>query len=206
MPMVRLMPLLFLAMASFFLVVGLRSLLTGKPFVMAARWNLFIVVLGMLPAILQPLWISTAPALAQRTDMVLMTWLPPVLFFCLFLFLLKTLRGYIAYGVTDASMREGLLSALTRQGIASEETLGALKLPDLGADLKVAVQSWMGSGQIRIMPPAQEPLLKQIAADMNTYFRDTPVATNQTTALFYTTMGILMALFAGVFAWTTWPR
>jgi hypothetical protein len=47
-------PCLFGVMALFFFIVGLRGIVTKKPFLFSARWFFALMVLAFVPSVLQP--------------------------------------------------------------------------------------------------------------------------------------------------------
>jgi hypothetical protein len=104
-----------------------------------------------------------------------------------------TLQGYITFGITDTSFREALLAALQELQLPYEEMLSSIRLTSIEADLQVSVQSWVGSGVIKIKQRKHRSQLTEIVAAMNQYFRKSSVSVNLTTCIIYLVMGILMA-------------
>ena len=80
------------------------------------------------------------------------------------------LKGYTAYAVTDTSFREALLAALQKLQLPYEESLSVIRLTSINADLQVAVQSWMGTGIIKVKQRTHKPVLRQVVNAMNEYF------------------------------------
>ncbi len=193
-----LFPCLFGMMALFFLVIGLRGIITRKPFLISARWLLALLLFGFSPAIVQALML---PGTAGGAGMVeAIRWLSPALLVVVFIFLYFTLRGYTAFGVTDISFREGLLHSLTKLNLPHEETLSAVRLPTIGADLQVGVQSWIGTGQLKMKQRQFSSVLRDIVRGMNEYFQSGVISkVNLTCCIFYTIMGVFLVVFAGVF-------
>lgn len=192
-------PCLFVVMSLFFFAVGLRGIATKKPFVISSRWPLGLVLLGFAPSILQPFLFPTLRLGDDSGMLALLPWLTPVIFIVLAVFMCFTLRGYMAFAVTDASFREGLLASLKKLDLPHEETLAALRLPSVGADLQVAVQSWIGIGQLKMKQRKFGGLLKDISKGMNEYYQSSTVPVNLTCCIFYVLMGVIMIVFAGVF-------
>jgi len=191
-------PCLFGTMALFFLVIGLRGVVIKKPFLISARWLLVVVLLGLSPAMLQ---VVTLPTSGDGSGILMaVRWLVPTMLIVVVIFLSFTLRGYIAFGVTDTSFRDGLLASLKKLNLAHEETLAAMRLPTIGADLQVAVQSWMGAGQMKMKQRQFRQVLGDIAKNMNEYYQNSAdPKVNLTCCIFYVVMGVFMIVFAGVF-------
>ena len=190
-------PCLFVTMGLFFLAIGGRGIAFRKPFLLSARWLLGICLLGLAPSFVMPL-LSVIPRTGGSLDWL--TWLNPVMFVIIGVSMWLSLRGYMAFAVTDVSFREGLLAALNELQLPHEETLGSMRLPSVGADLQIGVQSAMGMGQLRAKQPQHGDVLADVVAAMNKYFQSTAVEINLAGCVFYCLMGAFMLLAAGVFA------
>ncbi len=193
-----LFPLLFGLMALFFLIIGLRGIVFKKPFVISARWLFVLVLLGFCPGIFQFAWFPRpggAPGM-----LVALRWLIPTMFVVILIFLYFTLRGYTAFAVTETSFRKGLLYSLGRLNLPHEETLASLRLPTIGADLQASVQSWMGTGQLKMKQRQFGGVLKDIVNGMNEYYQSGVVSeVNLNCCIFYVVIGVFLAMLAGIF-------
>jgi len=190
-------PCLFVIMGLVFLAIGGRGIATRKPFLLSARWFLGISLLGLAPSFVMP-FVSATPRTGGSLDVL--TWLGPAMFVVIAISMWLSLRGYMAFAVTDVSFREGLLAALDKLQLPYEETLGSLRLPSVGADLQIGVQSAMGMGQLRAKQRRHAALLADVVAAMNEYFQSTAVEVNLAGSVFYCVIGVFMLIFAGVFA------
>ncbi len=111
------------------------------------------------------------------------------------IFMYLTLRGYMAFGVTDISLREGLVASLEKLDLPHEEKLAAIRLPTMGADLQVAVQSWMGTGQLKMKHRHLTRVLSDIVRGMNEYHQSGAVSkVNLTCCIFYAVIGVILAV------------
>lgn len=180
-------PIWFGIFAAFFFVIGLRGILTKRPFLVSSRWLLLVMFIGLVPAILIPVFLP-------GDSSFIMKWLNPMIFTLLLVMMCFALRGYIAYAVTDTSFRAALLSSLQKLELPYEETLSTIRLTSVEVDLQVSIQSWMGSGQIKIKQRGHSSLLKKIADAMNEHFRVSSADTNLTACIFFLVMGILMVI------------
>lgn len=102
------------------------------------------------------------------------------------------LKGYVAYGITDVSFREGLFAALQKLQLPYEETLSSIRLTSVEADLQVSVQSWIGSGMIKVKQSEHRSLLTEIVTAMNGHLRISSARANLTSCIFFVIMGIIM--------------
>ena len=193
-----LFPLLFGVMALFFLAIGLRGIVFKKPFVISSRWFLVLVLLGFSPSIL--LAMPFSGPIHSSGSLAVVQWLTPAMLLVVAIFLYLTLRGYTAFGITDVSFREALVASLKRLDLPYEETLSTVRLPTIGADLQVAIQSWIGTGQLKMKQREFAGALSDIVRGMNEYYQGGAAPKmNLTCCIFYALMGVLMAVFAGVF-------
>ncbi len=186
-------PIVLGIMAIFFLTVGMRGILTKRPFMISNRWFLATILVVLIPSILLtvlPLFRSDAGPIkwlnALACGSILMV--IPALWY--------SLKGYATYGVTDASFREALIAALEKLQLPYEESLSAIRLTSIEADLQVSIQSWMGTGLIKVKQRAHRSYLKEIVNAMNEYFRMSSVSINMTSCVFSLVTGIFDVFLA----------
>ena len=191
-------PCLLVMMGLVFLAIGGRGIATRKPFLLSARWFLGIGLLGLAPGCVVMPFLLANPRTGGALD--LLPWLNPAMFVVVAISMWLSSRGYMAFGVTDVSFREGLLAALDELQLPHEETLGSMKLPSVGADLQISVQSAMGMGQLRAKQRRHAALLADVVAAMNRYFQSTTVEVNLAGSLLYCVLGVFILIAAGVFA------
>ncbi|MCG9133925.1 hypothetical protein J5I95_19865 [Candidatus Poribacteria bacterium] len=156
-----------------------------RPFLVSSRWLLLAMLLAFLPGISMVFFPSSIPFILK--------WLNPIIFTVVLVTMCFTLQGYTTFGITDTSFREALLAALQELQLPYEEMLSSIRLTSIEADLQVSVQSWVGSGVIKIKQRKHRSQLTEIVAAMNQYFRKSSVSVNLTTCIIYLVMGILMA-------------
>ena len=183
-------PVMFGIMAIFFLVTGFWGILTKRPFLISQRWFLSIMFVVLIPAILQSLLLRLPDSFNS------MNWLHPLMFGVILLMMCYQMRGYVAYGVTDTSFREGLIEALQKLQLPYEESLSVIHLTSIEADLQVSVQGWMGTGIIKSKQRAHRSVLKEIVHAMNKHFRMASVPTNMITCVFLLIMGVITIMLA----------
>lgn len=178
---------LFVIMAAFFLIIGLRVILTKRPFSMSNKWMFWMLCLVFMPIILQPLYFP-----ASNTDYML--WLNSAIFAVSLVMSYFALKGYVVYGVVDTTFREALLSSLDKLNLPYEESLSSVRLTSIEVDLQVSVQSWMGIGQLKSKKHVHSPQLTEIVSNMNEHFQITSASINLTTCIFFVIMGVLMLI------------
>ena len=172
-------------LAAFLLFVGLRGIISRRPFLISNRWLLNVMIVVFVPIIILFLFLP-------NSSFSLMKWVNPAIFTVVLVMMFFLLKGFSAYGVSDTSFREALITSLDKLQLSHEETLSSIRLTSVEADLQVSVQSWMGSGVIKIKQREHKTLLTQIVSEMNIYFRTSSTPSNLTPCIFYLVMGILM--------------
>ena len=183
-------PILLGIMAIFFLTIGLRGILTKRPFLISNRWWLSIMFVVFIPIILLSFSLSSPGSVNA------MNWVIPLLLGLLLLRRWFQLRGYTAYGVTDTSFRDALLAALQKLQLPYEESLSVIRLTSVETDLQVSVQSWMGTGIIKVKQRAHQPVLREVVNEMNEYFRISSAPTNVISCVCNLVMGAIVVILA----------
>ena len=187
--MTEFLTVIFFIEALIFLGIGLRVLITGRPFFLKARWFLGVMVLALSPMLIVSLSLSS-----NFANPVLL--LNILLFFVLLIYFAILMKGYIAMGVTDESFRTAIHAALQQLNITFEETLAHIKLTSHDLDLQAAVQSWVGTAQLKIKQSNGKPILDEIAKAIEAYYQTHETKTNNVTAIFYIVVGLFMAVCA----------
>ena len=189
-------PLALGLIAIFYLTVGMRGILTKRPFMISNRWFLATILAVLIPSIL----LTVLPLFrGDPAPINWLHWLNALVFGSILLVvpvLWYSLKGYATYGVTDASFREALIAALEKLQLSYEESLSAIRLTSIEADLQVSIQSWMGTGLIKVKQRAHRSYLKEIANAMNEYFGMSSVSINITFCIFCLVTGVFEILIA----------
>lgn len=191
-------PLLFVLMACFFLFIGVRVVLSKRPMFMPSRYFFAFMVLAFSPQFVNSANMLTGDS---SNSLGLLPYLGPLMFVFLLIFLWFQMKGYMAIGVSDDSFREALHFSLHKNNLPFEERLSAMHLTSIDAILQVAIQSWMGSGQLKLAKSKDPEVLPNIVTGIREYYIDNNVKPNNFTPIFYIIMGVFMLVFAGVFSY-----
>ena len=183
-------PILFGLIAILYSAIGLRGILSKQPFIVSNRWNLSVMFVVFIPMVLLNILISL------RGNFDVINWVTVLLLVVVLLMMWYQQKGYTAYAVTDTSFREALLAALKKLQLPYEESLSVIRLTTIDADLQVAIQSWMGTGIIKVKQPGYNSVLKEVVNAMNEYFRNSSVPTKMISCVFYLVTGGIMVAFA----------
>lgn len=182
-------------LSAFLLAIGLRGLIHRRPFLISSRWLFVLCVLAFLPGLLRTGLHAFQP---QAGALSTLGWMNLGMFLLFAVAMWLVTAGYSAFGVTEASFRQGLYEALRRRGLPWEEALGGMNLPTEDAAVQVGMHSWIGTAQIKVLPRARSALLRDIAAGMNAYYRSATVPVNLAPCLIYAVMGGMLLVFAVV--------
>lgn len=183
-------PILFGFVAIVFLAIGLRGILTKRPFLISQRWMLSVMFAAFIPAILAHFLM---PSFGSFN---FMNWLFPPVFGFILVMMCYQMRGYMAYAITDTSFREALIEVLQKLQLPYEESLSLIRLTSIEADLQVSVQAWVGTGLIKVKQRAHRAVLKEIINAMNAHFRMSSAPTNMITCVFFLVMGVFAIILA----------
>jgi hypothetical protein len=194
-------PLISGLMGVIFLALGLRGILTKKPYIISSRWMFLIILISFSPSLLSMSTFFTAPSsLKGSLTFSLIPWMLLAMYAVMLTLFWLAMQGYTAFGITDSSFREGIIDTLDKMEIPFEETLGGIYLSSIGANLKVAIQSSMGTAQISIRPRKFNPTLNKIAKGLSNYYQTYPTSANFTICYFYTILGLLLVAINIMFA------
>lgn len=179
-----LFPIVIGIMALFFFGIGIRAIVTKRPFLVSNKWLLSFMFVVLVPSIVLSL---------KSFSGEIMGWTTILLSGVVLVMMWYQLKGYVAYAVTDTSFREALVAALQKLQLPYEESLSVIRLTSVDADLQVAVQSWMGMGTIKVKQREHRAVLTEVVKAMNGYFRTSFTSTNMVTPVFMVVLGIVMA-------------
>ena len=182
-------------MAVFFLYIGIKVIASKKPLLLSSKVFFVFIVLAFSPQLIMSFEIHSS----STGDIGLMSYISPLMFVVLLGFVWIQMKGYMAIGISDDSFRNSLHYALHQNNIQFEEQLSLIKLTDINADLQVSVQSWVGTGQLRLKKSKDKYLLAKLVSSINEYFISNSVKPNNTTSIFYIVMGLFMLVFSGSF-------
>jgi len=182
-------------MSGFFLVIGVRGILTKKPFLLPAYTFNSLMALYLLLNYIIPViqLISHTPG---EPLYIFLGFLFPILtLMAIAIVVWRSMNGYSAFGVSYESFKAALHSALEKLNLPYTDLGSHIELPSIGAELQTSVHSWSGTGELKVKPSKHKQMLRAIARDMNEYFRNAPEARTLKPYIFIIAMGILGIIF-----------
>lgn len=183
--MIEYLTLICFVEAAFLFAIGIRVMAARRPLLFNARWLLMFLAVALSPGVVIPLTLNSK----SENPIMLINILIVIV---VMIIMAVAIRGYIAMGITNESFRAALHNALQGLDIAYEETLGHIKLTSHDLEMQVAVQSWVGTAQVKMKQSSGKPILEKIVKAVSEYYQTHETKTNNITPIFYLIMGLLM--------------
>ena len=102
------------------------------------------------------------------------------------------MKGYVLFGIVDKSFRKALLSVLDELRLERQEELSVIRIPSANLEIQVAIQSWVGVGQVKNKSKSGKEVFQQIIDGLKKRFAQGELETNNTTAVLYMVLGFIM--------------
>ncbi|MCD4824454.1 MAG: hypothetical protein K8S55_07595 [Phycisphaerae bacterium] len=188
----------FILMACFILFISIKGVLSQRPVFVPAKYFLVLMVIALFPQ-----FVTSANMLfkgiSDSMDNLWMVWcFNAIMAACVLVFFWFQMKGYVAIGVSGDSFRDAIHFSLNKNNQPFEEKLSVINLTSINANLQIAIQSWIGFGQIKLKNSKDSKLLPQIVAGINEYYISNNIKPNNITSIFYIVTGVLMLIFSGV--------
>jgi len=168
----------FALLSSIFIVAGLRVLLAKSPFIVSQRWQAIMMIIGFIPSM-----VSSTEALWPKYpgESWLIAFLPIGMFMAPWIMMLWFLRGYLVFGVSGRVLRDVLRHALGRLGLPYEESARTYHLLTMNNELLVDATPIDSDGifLLRLKKSGNRPTFRRLAAEIDDFFRTTPVPTKR---------------------------
>ena len=98
--------------------------------------------------------------------------------------------------------REALFVSIKKLGLPFEQHFSTVRLPSVGAELKMSVQTLTGTAQIKMRHVRGGRALKDIARGMNAYFQSRKIAASSISCLYYLALAVIFVIMA----FEVWPH
>ena len=148
--------------------LALRSLLTRRPATFPS-WFGVVGVFFLLPETLIRIW--TGKAGAGWLSILTIAWFG----LCSF-FVIRMQRGWSVFPAREEPLREFVRRRLANRGVAVEESMGVLLLPDLAPPAHIGFRRGLGgTTDVEIQPSIHRPFLREMARDIRREFRTEPL-------------------------------
>ncbi|WOH38470.1 hypothetical protein RI844_04400 [Thalassotalea fonticola] len=186
-------PLLFVFMAVFFLYIGIKVIVSKRPLLFPSKIFFIFMLLAFSPQFIMSFERFASPTFL---DMGIILYISPLMFVVILAFMWIQMKGYMAIGISDNSFRNAIHYSLNKNQIEFEEQLSLIKLTSIKSELQVAVQSWVGTGQLKLKKSKDKDLMFNLISSINEYYTSNTIKPNNITSIFYIVMGGFMLIFA----------
>jgi tetratricopeptide (TPR) repeat protein len=186
-----LFPVVLGVLSAAFLGIGLSVFLRKKPLIFSSRWMFALILVCFSP---QFTIFFTTPMTGDHHsgEWLLMKLLMPLMFTVLLVFLWLQMQGYVLFGIVDKSFRKALLSVLDELHLERQEELSLIRIPSANLDIQVAIQSWVGTGQVKNKSKTGKEAFQQIIEGLKKRAAQGELETSNTLPVFYIVFGIIM--------------
>jgi Tfp pilus assembly protein PilF len=175
-----------------FLLIGLGVFLRRKPLIFSSRWMFAMVLVCFSPQFSMFFMMPDNPGDHHSAEWFLMKLLMPLMFIVLLIFLWLQMKGYVLFGIVDRSFRKALLSVLDELRLERQEEVSVIRIPSANLEIQVAIQSWVGVGQVKNKSKSGKEVFQQIIGGLKKRFAQGELETNNTTAVLYMVLGLMM--------------
>ena len=151
------------AMGLAFLVFGIL-LMSKELMVVTGRQMMWILVIGMLPAMVWPV-ISVVKSSAEMPGSLVMLGVP-LMYIAMLAFLRKAMGNLVLFNVSEDTVYESVMAALKEQGVPFEEKRGRLLVPSMDSDVRINTQGNMGTAVVILSPG-----LRRVRAELHRSIR-----------------------------------
>ena len=180
-----------------YILVGLRVLRAKRPFIVSQRWRVilwFALPMGIIAYIIWPKypgesWIPILMAIGGMTVVYGINW--------------RQSREGIVVGATETTLHDALRHALNILSLPYEESTKAFRLPTLNNELIAERSAIDGIFFLRLKRFGNRRAIRQLAAEVNDFFKTAPVRTNRRVSYALIVIG---AAFLLVGSWLTYER
>lgn len=180
--------IIFLILSLFMLGVSFKIFITKKPVIFPSRVLFMIVVIGFTPQLINSISMISKYG---TNDFAAIFFITPLIFICLLAFFWIQMKGHVAIGIRDNTLRDALHHALNTLGLPFEEQLATIVLTEMKIEIQIAIQGWIGTAQIKPKKGARKKLMNKIIREIKVYFSKNATSPNYVTAIFYAVTGLL---------------
>jgi hypothetical protein len=180
-----------------FILAGLRILTAKRPFIVSQWRQIILVIAPTMGILIYGSW----PKYPEQS------WLP----FFLIIGGMTMVCGInlwqfsegIVIGTTGAALHDALRQALHRLSLPYEESAQAFRLPTLNNELLAVATATDGVFALRLKRLSNRRAIRQLAAELNDFFRTAPVRTNRRVSYSLVVIGAVLLLLG---SWLTYER
>lgn len=188
----------FLLLALVWFAIGLRLVISRRPFIIGSKNLFWILTICLLPRIFYYLQILLKSVLSKENFSTLdyANLLSSVGLITILIILWVNSKGYTIFGVTENSLNQSLVEVLEKLGLPFEKILSKWNLTSINVCLEILSPKWVIPGKINVIPKNKVNLIDKIIFEINNYFIHSNANISKVTCYSYVFTGIFMVLLA----------
>lgn len=174
----------------FVLFIGLRVLISKKPFIINSKYLLLIIFVFFVS-----MWIF--PNLEDFTKVEIdyfNTGVGLLLLIVFFVFMFRYFNGYQLIGMDGESFRKCISQSLDNLGVEYKEDFSKIVIDKYDLTINCTIQSWIGQAQIQFKGRVDKKFIASLIVEMNKNISSLKILPNKISAYFYTIFGFLALL------------
>jgi len=186
---------MFALLSSIYIAAGLRILLAKRPFIVSKRRQVFLRFAPIMAILIYTVW----PKYPEQSR------LPAFLAIgCMtIVWGIILSQGYRVFGVTGTVLCDALRHALNKLNLPYEESTQAFRLPTLNNELLTDATGIDGMFNLRLKRFGNRRAIRQLAAEVEDFFKTAPVRTNRRISYALVVFGAALLLSG---SWLTYER
>ena len=118
--------------------------------------------------------------------------LPILMFIVLIGWFAFMMKGFTVYGVDGNDFQRLFIECLNDKNYEYEQTLASIRIKNPELELSIAIQSWMGTAQIRLKGKANHKVLGEIISGL----KAKEMKANFIFPIFYAIVGVLITILS----------
>lgn len=178
-------PYLLLVISLAFLSMALFVFVRRRPLILDSRWMLVIMVLCFLPQILMSVQMCFNHPSFMDVLLILM--------YCvLIVWFVIMMKGFTIYGADGTDFQRLFVESLNDKNFEYEQTLSSIKIKNPELELSIAIQSWVGTAQVRYKSKGNHEVLDDIIKQLKTK----EIKANFMFPVFYLLIGLMITILS----------
>ena len=182
---INILSYIFIILSFVFIFMALYVFMCKKPLILKTVWLFVFILLCLLPQIIQSIVLCV-----KHPD--LSNILLPILLIGMIVWFTFMMKGYIIYGVDGKDFQLKLIETLKNNKYEFEESISSIKIKNPEVEFAIAMQSWIGTIQIRSKGMSNPEILKEIMHDL----KNMEIKTNILFPVFSLSVGIIIMISA----------
>lgn len=182
--------------ALFFLYIGVKVFYSAHPIFISAKTFFFFLsmIIGSI------LIYQIDKQLQSETPVELSIFITPIMSFIVLSYFWFQMKGYIAVGVSDRTLRDAINYSLEVNKLKYEDLMTGTHLKDVNAKLDVSIQDWVATGQVKVHSIKNKGLLDALISGVNDFYRTKAIEANNDASYSYLFFSAILLVFSFLIA------